>query len=306
MRVLLVLFTVFVFSSSGIAAEHSKVWPISDYKIQGTGQTNIVIIPCMSCRWRSFDQFMDRNQDKYAMYAVTVPGFGGSLVPELPLWSDQPVWHRNAVAALKLFIEEHDIQDAIVVSHSWGSVISAELLAEDPSFAKGWIILDTHVPFDSKEQTAGYRDKLNLVAKWREESMEPYRGPDQWAQFNKPAAYIPHERQILYHGMFMATPRDVVFQYWRENGLVNINDAFARIKIPVLEVKSIPPQQEDVEAGKKRYLARYETAPHPESFKTVFVEKSGHHIIEQRPMIIDEIVERFVKGGDIFDYSPDE
>jgi len=285
-------------------AENAGIWSITDYKIQGTGEANILILPCMSCRWRSFDTFMERNKDRYTMYAITVPGFGGSKVPELPMWSDQPVWQENALLAVEEFITEHEINDAVVLTHSWGSILAAQLLARQDDFAQSWIILDTYVPFDPGDQALPYEDKLKLVQNWRTENMEPLRSPDAWAQFNKPAPYASPERQILYHGMFMATPRDVLFQYWRENGLRRINEDFGKISIPVVEVKSISATQTDPEEAKDQYVARYQSVPHPYQLRTVFISKAGHHQIEHRPEIIDDIIRRVVEGEPIEDYDP--
>jgi len=292
-------------SSLGVLrAEDRDIWPITDFKIQGTGATNVLIIPCMSCRWRAFDKFMERNQDHYTMYAITIPGFGGSEIPELPMWSDQPVWQENALTAVENFIDKHNIKDAIVVSHSWGSVLAVQLLARRDDFAKSWIILDTYVPFDKSEQTLPYSEKVKLAAKWREDFFHPLYSPDEWANFNKPSPYMPHDRQILYYGMFMATPREVVFQYWRENGLRNINTDFGKVNIPVLEVKSISPIQPDPEDAKKRYRARYDTMPTPKLLRTVFIKNTGHYQVEQRPEIIDEIVRKVVSGDLVEDYDP--
>ena len=247
---------------------------------------------------------MIRNKEDYTFHAVTIPGFGGSQMPDLPLWSDEPLWQENALAALRAFIDEHDVKDAIVLSHSWGSVISAQLLAEDADFARGWINLDNFVPFNQEDQALPYAEKLKRIASWREDYMEPVRTPDEWAKFNKPASYTPPDRQLLYHGMFMATPQDVVFQYWRENGLTNTNDAFGLIDIPVLEVKSISPRETDSAQKKHDYLAQYETTPHPRQMKTIFIENSYHFIHEQRPEIIDEIVAKFAAGEALSDYAP--
>ncbi len=286
------------------AAQDRRDYPITDFKIVGEGPIKVLIIPCMSCRWRSFDQFMERNADKYTMYAITIPGFGGSNVPDLEMWTEEPLWQENARRAVRSFVVEHGIDDAIVLSHSWGAVLSALVLGEDESFARGWVILDTFVPFDVAEQNMSQPEKLKLVERWRRSAMEPLRDIDEWQAFNSVSPALPAERRLLYHGMFMATPKDVVFQYWRENGLTDTNDAFAGVEIPVLEVKSIPRGQMDIAGAKKRYLAQYETAPHSANFETIFIEKTGHHQVEERPELIDEIVWKFATGEALTDYSP--
>jgi len=279
---------------------------ITDYSIVGEGAVKVLIIPCMSCRWRAFDGFMQRNKDKYTMYAVTIPGYGGSKIPDLPMYGTQPVWQNHAIKALEHFIEQYQIKDAVVLTHSWGAMIATSLLAKDASFAQSWVILDNYIPMDEAEQNLPYEEKVKLVDRWRIESMEPYRAPDQWAKFNKASSRIPADRQLLYHGMFMATPPDVVFQYWRENGLMDVNKNFAKINIPVLEIKSISERQTDHAAAMKRYLSRYDTIAHPAQLKTVFIHNTGHHQIEERPYEIDQLLDDYIQGKKVADVYPQE
>ena len=187
----------------------------------------------------------------------------------------------------------------------WGAVISAQLLAEHPEFARGWVILDTHVPVDPALEQMSRADRLRTVEQWRTQYMDPLLDPDEWAAFNSPPSYAPSERQLLYHGMFMATPRAVVFQYWRENGLRDVNSAFSSIKIPVLEIKALSPRVDDAQAARRAYLDQYKLVPPPPAMRTVFVEGSGHHIIEHHPDAVDDAIHRFATGRPAVDYPQD-
>ncbi len=75
----------------------------------GHGERTLLLIPCMSCRSRAFDSFMERSSDKYTMLAVTLPGFGGSPLPNLPMNSGEPTWQRNAEAALTTLIDDRGL-----------------------------------------------------------------------------------------------------------------------------------------------------------------------------------------------------
>jgi pimeloyl-ACP methyl ester carboxylesterase len=83
----------------------------------------------MSCRWNEWEEFMERNQAKYTMYAVTIPGYGGTHLPDLPKDTDRPLWHDNAVKALAKFLDEQKLRDVTVVGHSWGTIIGVQLAA---------------------------------------------------------------------------------------------------------------------------------------------------------------------------------
>lgn len=278
---------------------------ITDYTIAGTGVKTLLLLPCMSCNWREFDKFIEANMDRYIMYAVTMPGFGGSELPDLPMYSDRPLWQENAVAALKNFVDDHNLDDVVVVGHSWGAIIGTQLLAEYPDFADSFIIMDNFIPFNANDQALPYDQKVKLVEGWYEQAMKPLRDYDEWVAFNLPnGSYFAEERRIHFFGMFMATPKDVLFQYWRENGLQDINDMYASLSMPVLEIKSISPRQPDPTDARLRYLAQYETAPHPKNLETVFLFNSGHYQLEHHFDAVNDMIWKYVSGQPVSDVDP--
>ena len=57
---------------------------LAHVEVRGTGDTALVLIPGLVCGWEVWESFMDRNGDRYTMYAVTLPGMNGSEPLPLP------------------------------------------------------------------------------------------------------------------------------------------------------------------------------------------------------------------------------
>jgi hypothetical protein len=58
----------------------------------GVGETTLILVPCLGCDWRSYDEFMARNADNYRMYAVTWPGMADTASPVIDPTLDTPYW----------------------------------------------------------------------------------------------------------------------------------------------------------------------------------------------------------------------
>lgn len=129
---LLILLIFISGSLSAVAngAFRDTIYPITDYHIAGSGSDTLLLIPCMSCRWNEWETFMERNQDRYTMFAITVPGFGGTPVPDLPTDDyHSAVWRDHLMQSISAFIDEHKIKQATVVGHSWGTQLAVQIAA---------------------------------------------------------------------------------------------------------------------------------------------------------------------------------
>ena len=95
----------------------------------GTGETTLLLIPCMSCRWKSWEPFMLRNKEKYTMFAVTLPGFGGTQLPDIPMNTDAPLWHENAVNALSDLLDREELSHVYMTEPALRSLIFSSAMA---------------------------------------------------------------------------------------------------------------------------------------------------------------------------------
>ena len=111
----------------------------------GTGEQAMILIPGLGFSGNVFAEFMEGLADKYRMYAVTLPGFGGTAAPpcpdEMASFGEQ-TWTNGALAAIEKLIENEKIQDPIVVGH-WltGTQLALRLAIKHPDKVKAVIIL---------------------------------------------------------------------------------------------------------------------------------------------------------------------
>lgn len=111
----------------------------------GTGGTPMVLIAGAGFGGGVFDEFMNAHATDYRMFAVTLAGFGGTSAPPSPgektSFGDQS-WTTNAVTGLERMIEEHGIDDAIIVGH-WliGTQVAVRYAAKHPDKVKGVVLL---------------------------------------------------------------------------------------------------------------------------------------------------------------------
>ena len=211
-----------------------------EYEISGEGDVTLLLIPCMSCRWRQFDEFMQRNADRYRMIAVTLPGFGGTPLPDLPYQPDEKLWRDNALKALSSLLAGHPGQQVYLVGHSFGSSFAVELAARFSKQVDGVINIDGFIAQGSGEGIWQLPDtREERVRVLVEDTQGPYMQPlydaEEWRKFNLPRIKRV-ERQLLYHGMFMATDRRALFAYWSENLFLEIDPILAGLDMPILDI----------------------------------------------------------------------
>ncbi len=279
--------------------ESENIVPITDYAIVGEGEETLVFIPCFSCRWKSFEPFMERNKELYKMLAVTLPGHGGTGFPDIPLNTAGTPWHDNAWRAVAQLMEENGITNAILVTHSFGTDIGVHLAAARPDLFAKFIALDSN-PLDALDQgQTNMEQRLKTADEIRAQYMEPRMEPDAWINFNAARSIKDPERRLVYHGMFVSTEKEVVFQYWRENMLQDINPAFSGLKMPYYDIQTISAGIADQEQARENHLKMIEDAGVPLAFSAVFLYQSGHFIMEERPQLLDSMIKEIVVEGKI-------
>jgi len=236
----------------------------------------------MSGRWNTFDTFMKRNAERYTMYAVTVPGYGGTPFPKLESNGDGTPWRRNALAGLEALFREEKIEKAALVGHSWGTSLAVEFAVRHSDRVTHIINLDgfLYKSAEAEQLTESERrSKADAIVAEYTAKLAP---ADAWAQFCKSS--IPDvERRVLHHGMFMATDRSAMLQYWRENIIVRLNDMLRNTVCPILDVHTV---SKSAAAGHKEAadrLSELAALGVEERVSTVILpRKSGHPVRSQK------------------------
>lgn len=104
----------------------------------------MVLIPHWTMDWTAWQGFMQRNQDRYTMYAVTLPGFGGSDAPPLPMGAlpSDGLWLDNAAAAVVDLIKSRNIDKPVVVGHSLGGNVALRVALLAPETIRSVVSIE--------------------------------------------------------------------------------------------------------------------------------------------------------------------
>jgi pimeloyl-ACP methyl ester carboxylesterase len=102
----------------------------------GSGKRAMVLIPGLGFGGDVFAGLMDQFAAEYSMYAVTLPGFGGTAAPPSPPESTSfgaQTWTNNAIAAIEDLLLTEGLERPIIVGH-WltGTQIALRLALRNP------------------------------------------------------------------------------------------------------------------------------------------------------------------------------
>lgn len=280
--------------------------------IQGQGKINVLLIPCMSCRWNEWEEYMQRNRERYTMYAITVPGYGGTSAPDLPKDTKSTPYRENLLAGLSELIDGYKLNDVTVIGHSWGTMVAVQLAAKRPDVVSRLIAVDgtiessSWVPLDQQEQLnqankviADWGSKLNIAEEWSK-----FNGASVGSVLGKKDSITEETMltRIKLLSSFMATDRPTMLQYWRENMMIDLTKDLNSLTIQVLDIQSFTGEKQSEQ--KLQHLATLAKANVNANVKSVFMYDTKHFIMYHRPEQLDCLINNFIEGKTLTDYAP--
>jgi pimeloyl-ACP methyl ester carboxylesterase len=111
---------------------------LSYYSLNGQGQKSVLFLH----GWRSDSSLWEKTmitlaQSGYAVYALDLPGFGGSQYPHTTFGVSE------YAEIVKKFILKLNLVSVILVGHSFGGRISIKLAAQEPELISKIILVDS-------------------------------------------------------------------------------------------------------------------------------------------------------------------
>lgn len=275
---------------------HSPPGRFGHVEKMGTGDTTLILVPCLGCDWHSWDEFMERNKNRYTMYAVTWPGMGDTRMPDIAAKENEtPLWN-NVMTAMEHLIKSEALNDPILVGHSAAGPFVVHFADKYPGLVGGIVTVDgTITDWETYNFT---RDERN---EWAKNEMvrvrEKYGSDEKWTSFNAPPKSLSDEnRRALYGRMWKLPKREDVFRYWREWLMTDVGVMLPRMKVPALAMYALRPNHPELASARIQRLARFNRNDAASTIQIVFVHPSGHMVWEHQPRVFDRMIAEFVAG----------
>lgn len=281
--------------------------PFPHVEVMGRGPTQMILIPGLYVDWSMYEDFMIRNQDEFTMYAVTLPGFGGSGPPpesSEDMFSDQ-LWLQNAERALLDMMRERDIEFPVLVGHSLGAHVAVRVAAKHKDRIGAVVVLDTlnAVPMPGYEPgTSPTQDERKVLVDTRWATAMRNVGELTW-QTQTNGNFRMQMKNITraehFGEMAGSVPRDVAQRYFLEMASRDLSDDFRTIGVRTLVIGALPLDNTasgDPRSLRLNWMTFQNIARENEDVTLIYFEDCNHFITEDEPRLLDETIEAFLLG----------
>ncbi|MBI4418740.1 MAG: alpha/beta hydrolase [Ignavibacteriales bacterium] len=214
----------------------------------GKGTQPMILIPGIGFSGNIYKEFMASIENDFRMYAVTLPGFGGTPAPPGPgeeTSFGEQTWTNNAVVAIEKLMERENIRNPVVVGH-WqiGTQIALRLALKHPKKIKAVVLLSGVAKMD----VTGTRfEQYYATPEARVAPIDTFLAPkwfktvtrETWDDNNfLPEDYTVHPRLGLRYWREAALPKlHVWVRYLCEFNAQDITVDLSKLKVPTLLLK---------------------------------------------------------------------
>jgi len=264
-------------------------------EVVGSGTRDVILMPCLGCDWRAWDRFMERNSERYRMFAVSWPGMGDTDLPRVVAEPSGTPYFDYLMDALRRLIDREELDRPVIVGHSAAAVAAVRFAAAYPHLVSGVVNVDAVV---ANLDTYGYTPAQRLAWANREmaDVLRQYDDDRAWRDLNAAPSLADVERAAFYSRMWLTPPRQNVFAYWRDWLRTDAGTLLPTLRVPFLAIHALNADAERAATKREDLETRYRMAPLPPGGRVVYIEDSGHSIWEYKPEEFDEALAGFVLG----------
>jgi pimeloyl-ACP methyl ester carboxylesterase len=279
----------------------AAVTPLAHIEIRGSGPIPIILIPGLVSDWSVFDSFMTRNDSRYTMYAITLPGFGKSDPPPTPP-DGTPfaagTWLDNAERAILQLVDARKLDKPALLGQSMGGHLALRLAAHHPDSFRALIIVNSMPawPLRGPGQEVTKQDRAKMV----DQSLAPEvkqisekEWSEQQAAWIKDSVADPDRAKDLI-ARAAVVPQAVSARYMLEYLASDLGDDAAKITIPTLVLAPVPAAGDRSGAGVREMWTSLYAAIKKTTI--AYFENSHEFITEDSPAELDRAVEAFLAG----------
>ncbi|HWB19126.1 MAG TPA: alpha/beta hydrolase [Phycisphaerales bacterium] len=287
-------------------ARHAEVafTPIPHVEKRGTGPINMVLIPGLSCDWTVFKTFMERNADRYTMYTVTLPGFGGSEAPPAEADGQFGAWLDNAATAVWKIVADSKIEKPVIMGHSLGGHLALRIGEEHAKDIRAVVAIDGAPAFPygdtDVDMTKEQREEMatNFGAQFKMQT------PEQMAAGQKlmvQSMVTNQERGLELAEMCVKVPAATTIQYMLDLISADIREDLPKLTVPTLVTPSADSTDSaEIQQVKDLWVKQLKGAP---NVTIAMFENTKHFIQDDRPAELDAAISNFLAGKPVSGYS---
>lgn len=282
------------------AVGERAVTPIQEVSRAGNGPVAMVLIPDIGFDWTVWKTFMERNGERYTMYAVTLPGIGATEPAELregENWEAMAL-STNASRALVRLIEEYKIEKPVVMGHGFGGHLAMRLALDEPARVRAVISVDglPVQPLGDPNQDDSLPERRRIL---REALVPKMMGlPEQeWKDrhfINTRGMVADDFRARELALMLGKQDRAVFLYYFFESMQSDLRPRLSGLSVPMLCIAPItpkpPPPPQIVHMVWEKYLGT------PPGTWLTFYPDCYHFVMDDNPAQLDHDVDLFVQG----------
>lgn len=288
---------------------------------RGRGRIPIILIADIRTDLSLYRNFMDRNAERYTMYAVTLPGYGGTPAPPMPETLDLKTtpWWDGAEKGIINLIEKNKISKPVVIGIAASSFLATRLAINHPDKFRAAIVIDGNVytafrSLANPDYPATLEERPDVLMKQpgaigmiseflpvllpsRESAETRIKAlpPAQLTQFFAGIREIERARALAIDAAAGSDPR--AYRYNVEMFASDLSGGLKNLKVPLLAIPAIHDDNSPGQGGpapSQWYEAKMKYPAIP--LTIVPFENTRTYVIEDAPQEFDRAIESFLAG----------
>lgn len=265
---------------------------------QGRGDLPMILIPDAGFDGRVFQSFLERNASHYRMYAVTLPGFGGTAA--LPRFEPRDyaqlrLW-KNAEDSVLSLIRKEQLKKVVLVGHQAGAYLALRMSLDHPELIRAAVILNglLYAPMQTSKDPSGkvtmdLRLKIAKVFLPIELLPIPTHECLVKSWLNTPGLPANDAGRQLAE-IAATSDRDTVWDYSAELFTTDLTDEIPKLKVPVLVVPAV---SAPAQSSKTSAELQWSTVASP-LLKVTPIENAGPFVLQENPTALDRLILEFL------------
>jgi pimeloyl-ACP methyl ester carboxylesterase len=291
---------------------------------RGRGPIPMILIADVRTDWSLYRKFMDRNADRYTMYAVTLPGYGGAPAPPRPETFDlkSTPWWDGAEKGVINLIEKNRLTKPVVVGTAASSYLATRLAVNHPDKIRAAVVISGNVyaafrSLANPDYPATPEERVDVLMKQpgangmisefmpalmasRESAEARIKtlAPAQLAQFSAGVREIERARALAVDDAASSDPR--AYRYNVELFASDLTGSLKNLTVPLLAIPAIHDDNAPGQGGpapSQWYEAKMKYPAIP--LTVVPFENTRTYITEEAPQELDRAIEAFLAGNPV-------